>query len=96
MVKNKEVDIRSIYESINRYNLIDDFRFVVLEKLLSYTNDLPFFKDIIMKTYFFIKRFTSFKDKWFGLDSSSNELEKVPWVIKPVETIKLKEIPWKE
>ena len=32
LVKNKEVDITSRYESLSRQNVIGDFRFVVLEK----------------------------------------------------------------
>lgn len=42
MVKNKEVDITSRYESLSRQNVIGDFRFVVIEKHLSYDNEFPF------------------------------------------------------
>jgi KUP system potassium uptake protein len=94
MVKNQEVDIRSRYESLNKHNLIGDFRFVVLEKFLSYDNDLPFFENLIMKAYFFIKGFTPSEDKWFGLDSSSVKVEKVPLVIKTAQNVKLKQVPW--
>lgn len=92
MVKNKEVDITSRYESLNRQNVIGDFRFVVLEKFLSYENKLPLFERTIMETYFFIKQFTNSEDKWFGLDSSAVKVEKVPLIIRPVENIKLKRI----
>lgn len=94
MVKKGEVDIRSRYESLNKHNVIGDFRFVVLEKFLSYENDLPIWENVIMKAYFFIKEFTTSEDKWFGLDSSAVKVEKVPLVIKPVEKIELKQIPW--
>ena len=94
MVKNGEVDIRSRYESLNRHNVIGDFRFVVLEKFLSYDNQLSFFENLIMKAYFFIKGFTPSEDKWFGLDSSAVKVEKVPLVIRPTENIHLKRIPW--
>ncbi len=94
MVKNGEVDIRSRYESLNRHNVIGDFRFVVLEKFLSYDNQLSFYENLIMKAYFFIKGFTPSEDKWFGLDSSAVKVEKVPLVIRPTENINLKRIPW--
>jgi KUP system potassium uptake protein len=94
MVKNGEVDIRSRYESLNRHNVIGDFRFVVLEKFLSYDNQLSFFENLIMKAYFFIKGFTPSEDKWFGLDSSAVKVEKVPLVIRPTENVNLKRIPW--
>ncbi len=94
MVKNGEVDIRSRYESLNKHNVIGDFRFVVLKKFLSYNNELPFWENMVMKTYFFIKQFTTSEEKWFGLDSSAVKIEHVPIIIKPVENIPLKEIPW--
>lgn len=89
MVKNGEVDITSRYESLGRQNLTGDFRFVVLEKFLSYENDLPFKEKIIMQTYFWIKQFTSSESKWFGLDTSSVKVEKVPLVINPVQKVDL-------
>jgi KUP system potassium uptake protein len=92
MVKNKEVDITSRYESLSRQNMTGDFRFVVLERFLSFENELPFFEQIIMKAYFFIKEFTTSEDKWFGLDSSSVKVEKVPLVIRPAENIKLRRV----
>ncbi|MEZ0538173.1 KUP/HAK/KT family potassium transporter [Fibrella arboris] len=93
MVRHKEVDITSRYESLNRQNVIGDFRFVVLEKFLSYENDLSTFERIIMNAYFSIKAFTTPEDRWFGLDSSSVKVEKVPLVIRPIENISLKRIP---
>lgn len=94
MVKCGEVDIRSRYESLNKHNVIGDFRFVVLEKFLSYDNQLPFVESLIMKAYFFIKGFTPSEDRWFGLDSSAVKVEKVPLVIRPAENVNLKRIPW--
>ncbi|KAA9345684.1 KUP/HAK/KT family potassium transporter [Adhaeribacter soli] len=92
MVKNGEVDITSRYESLGRQNLTGDFRFVVLEKFLSYENDLPFKEKVIMQTYFWIKQFTSSESKWFGLDTSSVKVEKVPLVINPVQKVELKRV----
>lgn len=92
MVKNKEVDITSRYESLSRQNVIGDFRFVVLERFLSLENDLPFFEQMVMKAYFTIKGITTSEDKWFGLDSSSVKIEKVPLIIRPVENVKLKRV----
>lgn len=89
MVKRKEVNITSRYESLSRQNVIGDFRFVVLEKFLSFENNLPFNERLVMEAYFFIKQFTTSEDKWFGLDSSAVKIEKVPLVIRPVENVKL-------
>lgn len=92
LVKNKEVDITSRYDSLNKANVIGDFRFVVLEKFLSLENDLPFLEKLIMEAYFFIKAFTPSEDKWFGLDTSSVKVEKVPLIINPVREVDLQRV----
>lgn len=85
MVSSGEVDITSRYPSLNKQHLIGDFRFVVLEKFLSYENDLPLKQRVIMEWYFNVKKFTSSESKWFGLDTSSVKVEKVPLVISPAK-----------
>jgi KUP system potassium uptake protein len=89
MVKNKEVDITSRYESLNAQNLIGDFRFVVLEKYLSHENELPVFEQLIMDGYFILKEVATSEEKYFGLDTSSVIIEKVPLIIRPSGELKL-------
>jgi KUP system potassium uptake protein len=62
---------------------------VVMEKYLSPENDLPWKEKLVMQAYFYLKDFTASEDKWFGLDTSSVKLEKVPMVINPVREIDL-------
>jgi KUP system potassium uptake protein len=92
MVKNKEVDITSRYESLNKNNVIGDFKFVVLEKFLSYENDLPFFEKMILNVYFLLKRLSLSEAKAFGLDSSSVKIEKFPMIISRPKDLHLKRI----
>lgn len=92
MVKNFEVDITSRYESLGRKNVIGDFRFVVMEKFLSFENELPFYEKIILDIYFFFKRISLSEERAFGLDTSSVTIEKVPLVVNPVGEINLKRI----
>ena len=92
LVKNQEVDITSRYESLNKNNIIGDFKFVVLEKFLSYENELPFFEKVILNAYFFLKKFSISEAKAFGLDSSSVKIEKFPMIIAPMKECNLKRI----
>ncbi|HRG00330.1 MAG: KUP/HAK/KT family potassium transporter [Bacteroidia bacterium] len=92
LVKNKEVDITSRYESLNKNNIIGDFKFVVIEKFLSYENELPLFEKIILNAYFILKRFSLSEAKAFGLDSSSVKIEKFPMIINPPKDINLHRI----
>jgi KUP system potassium uptake protein len=92
MVKAGEVDITSRYESLNRNNVIGDFKFVIIEKFLSYDNDLPWHERIIMDLYFILKKISMSEGRAFGLDSSSIKIEKFPLVLHPHPEIKLKRI----
>jgi len=92
MVKNGEVDITSRYESLNKNNIIGDFKFVLSEKFLSNDSDLTFFEKIIMYSYFFMKKLSLSEEKGFGLDSSSVKIEQFPMVIHAPENIEMKRI----
>jgi KUP system potassium uptake protein len=92
MVKAGEVDVRSRYASLREHNIMGDFQFIVIERVLSYENAFPVYDKFIMDSYFFIKQFTNAEDKWFGLDPGSVRVEKVPIVIDPVENVKLQRI----
>ena len=92
MVKNGEVDITSRYESLNRNNIIGDFKFVLSEKFLSNDSDMVWHEKIIMNSYFFIKKLSLSEEGAFGLDSSSVKIEKFPMVLHPPETICMKRI----
>lgn len=83
MGKEGEIDITSRYASLARYQMPGDFRFVVLQKVLSYDNQLSFKERLILNGYFFINRFAISDQQLFGLDTSDVALEKVPLTIKP-------------
>ncbi|MBW4360155.1 KUP/HAK/KT family potassium transporter [Flavobacterium taihuense] len=89
MVKNGEVDITSRYESLNKNNIIGDFKFVLSEKFLSNDSDLLWHEKLIMNSYFFIKKLSLSEESAFGLDSSSVKIEKFPMVLHPPENIGL-------
>lgn len=92
MVANKEVNITSRYESLQRNNVVGDFQFVVMEKFLSQDNELPFFERVIMRLYFNIKKMALSEEKGFGLDQSNVSVEKFPLIVAPISSLKLKRI----
>lgn len=92
MVKRGEVDITSRYESLNKNNIIGDFKFVLSEKFLSNDSDMRWDEKIILNTYFAIKKLALSEEKAFGLDSSSVKIEKFPMVLHPPETLDLHRI----
>ena len=92
MVKNGEVDVTSRYESLNKNNIIGDFKFVLSEKFLSNDSNMIWHEKLIMNTYFFIKKLSLSEEKAFGLDSSSVKIEKFPMVVNPAKNIGMKRI----
>lgn len=89
MVKNGEVDITSRYESLNKNNILGDFKFVLSEKFLSNDSDLLWHEKLVMNSYFFIKKLSLSEERAFGLDSSSVKIEKFPLVLHAPENIGL-------
>ncbi|MBL7699345.1 MAG: KUP/HAK/KT family potassium transporter [Chitinophagaceae bacterium] len=92
LVANKEVNITSRYESLERNNVVGDFQFIVLEKYLSQDNELPFIERVIMKLYFWIKEISLSEEKGFGLDTSNVTVEKFPLIVAPVSAPAMKRI----
>jgi len=92
MVANKEVNIVSRYESLQRNNIVGDFEFIVMEKFLSQDNELPFWEKIVMKLYFWLKDVSLSEERSFGLDPSNVKVEKFPLIVAPVTNLKLTRI----
>ncbi|MDQ6756452.1 MAG: KUP/HAK/KT family potassium transporter [Bacteroidota bacterium] len=92
MVANKEVNVISRYESLQRNNVVGDFQFIVMEKFLSRDNELPFFEKLIMKLHFWIKDKSLSEERGFGLEQSNVSVEKFPLIVAPVSKLKLKRI----
>ncbi len=92
LVKNKEVNITSRYESLEKNNIVGDFQFIVMEKYLSQDNELPFLERIIMKLYFWLKEISLSEERGFGLDPSNVTIEKFPLIVAPVSKLKLSRI----
>jgi KUP system potassium uptake protein len=92
LVANKEVNITSRYESLEKSNIVGDFQFIVLEKYLSQDNELPIVERMTMKFHFWLKDVSLSEERGFGLDASNVTVEKFPLIVAPVTNLKLKRI----
>jgi KUP system potassium uptake protein len=92
MVANKELNITSKYESLQRNTVVGDFQFIVMEKFLSQDNELPFFERVLMRIYFLIKKIGLSEERGFGLDQSNVAVEKYPLIVSPIKDMKLERI----
>lgn len=69
-----------------------DFKFVLIQEFLSHENDLAMPEQMVMSVYLGVKSVTASPQNWFGLDSDSVEIEKVPLVLRPVKDFRLKRV----
>ncbi|KAA8485252.1 KUP system potassium uptake protein [Arcticibacter tournemirensis] len=92
LVRKGEVDITSKYPSLNKHKIVGDFKFVVLEKVLSRSNKLRLMERFIMAYYFILKHVGLSEERGFGLDLSFVTVEKVPLIVSTAEDIRLKRI----
>lgn len=92
LLENDELHNESRYH-VSRADLpTGDFKFVIMQEFLSHENDLPVLEQITMSIYLGVKSITASPQNWFGLDSDSVEIEKVPLVLRPVKDFRLKRI----
>jgi KUP system potassium uptake protein len=92
MAAKNEVDLLSRYPSLRKNNIMGDFRFIVIERILNYDYDLGVIDEFVMQIYAVINKFALSDQKAFGLDSSNVAVEMVPLILQGKNENKLKRI----
>jgi KUP system potassium uptake protein len=94
MVKNKEIDIHAPFATIHKEGL-KDFKFIILERFLSYDNEFSAKEGFVLNAYFSILRLARSDSEAYGIDINQAVFEKVPLVVAPVSNINLKRTSYK-
>lgn len=81
LVNNKEIEQQCNIYSILPNRKLGDFRFVFIEEVLSHESSLSGWDSFLLRTKFFIQKFTVSPSNWFGLDTSDVYIEKVPMIL---------------
>lgn len=92
MVACDQLEFRSKYESLSKLDFAADIRYVLMERFLSVENELSVADDVLLDTYFFIKRFALSDQTAFGLDHTDTVVEYVPLVLSEPEVLPLKRL----
>jgi KUP system potassium uptake protein len=71
---------------------VGDFRFVVIEKVLSRSHTLSFFESGIMGLYGLLKKASLTEERGFGLDLSFVTVEKVPLMLTSPEAVDIRRV----
>ena len=90
LVENKELDLHIRPDGSSKYNAEPDFKFVVLEKFISFENVFSFKEGFLLNSYFSLKGFGVSDEKAFGLDKSDVVVEEIPLIFHPVTDLVLK------
>lgn len=85
LVKTGEVDVSERYEQCYQESRIGDLRFLVMDSFLSFENEMSFWNNIVMKSYFTLKMLSVKESVNFGLDPSNVTVEKYPIVVMAAE-----------
>ena len=84
MVKSGEVDITSKYYSLSKHNVPSDFRFIIIDRVLTVDTELSTYERFIMNAYDVVKKFSMSSVDAYGLDTSNVMIEQVPLGIVPL------------
>ena len=78
MRKNDEIDLLSRYESLRKFQINGDFRFVVIDRIQNFDFDFPAHDQFVMDMYDIFKKFGISEVRALGLDTSNVTVESVP------------------
>jgi KUP system potassium uptake protein len=81
MGRNNEIDLVSHYDSLRKFNVISDFRFILIDRIQNYDFDFPPREQFIMDLYAIFKKFGISEVRAMGLDTSNVTIETVPLYI---------------
>jgi len=85
MMRNQEIDLISKYQSLSKHNIPGDFRFVIIDRVLTIDTELSSYERFIMNAYDVIKTFSLSSTKVYGLDTSNVMIEQVPLEISRIQ-----------
>lgn len=89
LISNKEIVMTSRFPTVQK-EPVNDFRFVILERFLSYDNEFSAKEGFILNSYFSILKLARTDTEAYGIDRDLSVIEKVPLVVAPLSNIELK------
>jgi KUP system potassium uptake protein len=90
LVKSGEINITSKYKSLANYNIMGDFIFINLDRIMSPDYKLTAWETLTMGLHEITRWFSINDVKALGLDTSNVIEEKVPIAIEQIVTKRIK------
>lgn len=78
LMADNKVDMISNYPSLREYNVLSDFRYIVIERVPNRDYEFNQIRKLIMNTYFWIRKIGMTDVNYLGLDYTNVSVEEVP------------------
>jgi KUP system potassium uptake protein len=78
LMDDKQVDLISHYPSLREFNILSDFRYIVIERVPNKDYDFVALQKFVMNLFFIIRKIGMNDVKHYGLDSTNVSVEEVP------------------
>ncbi len=92
LIKSKELQLEPTLNMKFALNHIGDYKFIIINSYLSFDNELPFWKTLLIKSYYNLKGIGVTDDVNYGLDRSNFIIEKYPLIFKDRQPLNLERI----
>lgn len=92
LLASGEINIQARHYTTMPNRKVGDFRFILVDEVLSNENQLPGWENFVMRTKLFIKKYAVEPAKWFGIEASAVEVENVPLFLNVAPAKKLTRI----
>lgn len=78
MVKNNEVDILSRYPSLRSHDIMGDFKYVFIDRIVNNVQDFTPHQKVVMQIYNFIRKMSIPDWRALGMDTSNVYVDPIP------------------
>jgi KUP system potassium uptake protein len=85
-----EIDLVSPYQSLHKYSMMSDFKFISLHSWASADSEISSFDRFVIAGYRVIKSLSLSTEAMYGLETANIEIEKVPIQVGPTAKAKIK------
>jgi len=92
LIKSRELMIEDTPDLKYTLNKAGDYKFMLGDSYLSYDNDLPEWKNFLLKSYYSLKNIAVKEEENFGLDISNVLVEKYPLMAGTAGQVSLKRL----
>lgn len=85
-----EIDLTSPYNSLHKYSMMADFKFIILHSWASSDSEISNFDRLIIQGYRLLKDVSLSTEELYGIEAANLEIEKVPIQVGPTAKVKIK------